>query len=249
MTSLPDTVWLSCSPSLIFLDRPLIKYLAGHTSIAQWEYRSQLDEASSLDTAVALLHGYLQPLAHPVHLIGHGLSGVLGLLYAQRYPTWVRSLTLLSVSPQPATTWHTHYYVQRHLFTQSREWVVGQMMRSLFGQPICLPIQHLYQRLINDLEQSPCSHSLYRLTTIPAGGIDAPLLVCGSRTDAIVSPSSLYEWRHWFKPQDHLWQCEAGHHFFHYFYPKMTGEQILQFWQAQSYGSTIEHGVLRSIPQ
>ncbi|XGV95366.1 MAG: alpha/beta fold hydrolase [Leptolyngbya sp. BL-A-14] len=230
--SLPiDVLWLNASPGLKHFDQPLLQVLAPHLTVAQWEYKQSQDEASSLDQAVALLHHYLNDLQRPVHLVGHGISGVLGLLYARRYPEWVRSLSLLAVAAQPAVTWQAHYYVQRQLIVCSRQQLLACTARSLFGHQFSHAAKALVASLSRDLEEAPSPHSLFRLATLPKGGITMPLLVCGSKDDPVVHPPTLQEWLVYFKADDTLWQCPDGHHFFHYFQPQLVSEQLLRFWR------------------
>jgi pimeloyl-ACP methyl ester carboxylesterase len=200
----------------------------------QWQYCQGPDEGSSLSNAVQLLHDYLEQANQPIHLMGHGISGVIGLLYARLYPDRVRSLTLLSVAEQPAMTWQTHYYVQRHLMSCSRQQVLAFMVRNLFGAELPYDIKTLMRALDRDLAEAPCFHSLFSVVDLPKGGILAPLMVCGSQTDSIVHPPAFLEWRHWLKPTDRLWECPTGGHFFHYFQPHQVAEQVLQFWQFKS---------------
>ena len=68
MSKLPDSLWLSTSPSLQCFDRLLLGCLAKDISIARWEYYQTEDEACSLNIAGELLHDYLQALDRPVHL-------------------------------------------------------------------------------------------------------------------------------------------------------------------------------------
>lgn len=227
-------LWISASPSLKHFDQPLLRHLAGQTNLARWEYCQTLDEGSSVWTAIALLHQHLQHQDEPIHLIGHGISGIVALLYSRQYPERVRSLTLLSVSAQPAVTWQAHYYVQRQLLPCSQTQVLGQMIVSLFGRKLPYSMKEILSALRLDLESSPSLHSLFKLNRLPQGGVSMPLLVCGSKTDPIVDPSALADWTAWFKPEDRLWQCLDGHHFFHYFHPQLVGDQILDFWQSQS---------------
>lgn len=109
MSDFFDVLWLTTSPSLKYFDRPLIRYIAEHINIAQWEYIQSLDEGSTIDKAVELLYVYLKQRDSPIHLIGHGISGVVGLIFARRYPQLAKSLTLLAVGAKPAMTWHSHY--------------------------------------------------------------------------------------------------------------------------------------------
>ncbi|MBE9197559.1 MULTISPECIES: alpha/beta hydrolase [unclassified Nodularia (in: cyanobacteria)] len=230
MSDLFDVLWLNASPTLKRFDQPLLQHLSGYMRIAQWEYQQSRDEASSIDQAVLLLHDFLDSYPDAVHLGGHGISGAIALTYARRYPEKVRSLTLLAVGSQPANTWHAHYYFQRQLFSISREQVLANSVRSLFGKQPCHTAKKLMTALDKDLERSPSPHSLFKLVYLPKGGVSMPMLVCGSKTDSVVNPPALDDWRNWFKPEDRLWRSSQGYHFFHYFHPQEVGEQILNFW-------------------
>ncbi len=227
-----QVLWLNASPSLKHFDMPLLRYLSQHIPVFCWEYSQTQDEACSLDQAVVLLHDYLKFRNAPVHLAGHGMGGVVGLMYARRYPRRVCSLTLLAVAAQPATTWHTHYYVQRQLLPCSRQQVLAQMVRSLFGSQFSYPVRDLVAALSRDLEETPALHSLFKLVSLTKGGVSAPLMICGSESDPVVSPLGLYEWHQWLKPGDRLIEFADGHHFFHTFYPEQVGAELLEFWQA-----------------
>jgi pimeloyl-ACP methyl ester carboxylesterase len=228
-----DVLWINASPSLQRFDQPLLKYLSDFVTIAQWEYYQTLDEASSIDQAVDMLSEFLEQCSEPVHLAGHGVSGAIALTLARRYPRKVRSLTLLAVATQPANTWHAHYYVQRQLFAISREQVLASNVRSLFGNQPPHTTKKLLAVLDKDLEQSPSPHSLFKLVNLPKSGVSMPMMVCGCKTDPIVNSSILQDWLNWFKPEDTLWECPQGYHFFHYFYPQLVAEQMLSFWQRQ----------------
>ena len=230
----PDAIWVSASDGIRAFDRPVVEYLSQNLTIAQWQYKQTLDEASSSSGAVERLHHYLTTLEHPVHLVGHGMSGVIALLYAREYPERVKSLSLLSVAAQPAVTWHTHYYVQRQLLPCSREQLLAQTVRTLFGARLPLQIQAFVKALDRDLETSPTFHSLYQLAKLPKGGTSMPLLVCAADNDAIVDWQCHAQWSHWLKPGDRLWRCPQGRHFFHFFYPEQVGNQLCQFWQSVS---------------
>lgn len=227
-----DALWLVTSPSFKQFDNRLLRFLAKNVSIAAWEYCQDLDEGSSSDEAVELLHNYLQFQTYPLHLVGHGTSGIVGLMYARRYPDNVRSLTLLSVGAQVAANWQAHYYVQRSLFSCSRNQLLKQMARSLLATDDRRQISALVKALEIDLNCAPSPHSLFKLASLPPGGVTMPLMACGSQTDPIVDPLSILGWREWMKEGDRLWLCPEGRHFFHNVYPHLTGEQILKFWQS-----------------
>ncbi|RCJ21969.1 hypothetical protein A6770_04895 [Nostoc minutum NIES-26] len=231
MSELFDVIWLNASPILTRFDRPLLQYLSKCMKVAQWEYHQTKDEASSIDIAVELLYEFLEEYPHSLHLAGHGMGGAIALTFARRYPKKVRSLTLLAVAAQPANNWHAHYYVQRQLFSISREQVLAHSVRSLFGKQPPHTTKKLMAVLDKDLEQSPSPHSLFRLVNLPKSGVSMPMMVCGSKSDPVVNSLALQDWQNWFKPEDRLWECPKGHHFFHYYYPQQVGEQIISFWQ------------------
>lgn len=87
-------VWINANPIFKYFDGRIIRYLSKQVPIAYWEYGQTLDEASSLEIALTLLHDYLKSKSQPINLIGHGTGGLLGLLYARKFPHRVKSLTL-----------------------------------------------------------------------------------------------------------------------------------------------------------
>jgi pimeloyl-ACP methyl ester carboxylesterase len=238
-----DALWLNTSPSLHYLNQPLLKYLAQSVVIANWEYQQTQDEACSLQIAVTLLHDYLKHRDRPIHLIGHGMSGVASLIYARQFPARVRSLTLLSVASQPAITWHAHYYVQRQLFACSRRRLLTHTIFNLFGNTVPQPEDRLLKALNCDLDRSLGLHSLFKIAQLPHGGVSMPLLICGGETDSIVCPPDIETWHHWLKPEDALWQCPDGRHFFHYFHPQLVGDRILEFWRSALINRSIQHQI------
>jgi pimeloyl-ACP methyl ester carboxylesterase len=233
MSHLPDALWLNVSPDLQRFDRPLLKHLSKHISIAQWEYCQTLDEPLSLEIALVLLHDYLKHCDHPLHLLGHSTGGLLGLLYARRYPNRVRSLTLLSVGVHPAVDWQAHYYAQLQFLPCSRETLLTQMVYNLFGHQSCATTRELINILECDLSRSLSPHTLYQRVSFFPGGVPTSLLVCGSQDDVIIDSGLLQGWQPWLKANDRCWQCSRGGYFFHYFHPQQVSEQIVVFWNLQ----------------
>ncbi len=231
MSKLIQNLWISANPSLTRFDSRLIRCLSQKHLVARWEYHQNQDEPSSLQVALTLLADYLKSLPYSVNLIGHSTGGLIGLLYARKYPEKVRSLTLLGVGDHPAVDWQLHYYALRALLPCSQRMVLAQMVQRLFGHQNQHYTKGLIEILQQDLKTSPSPHSLFRNIKIPAGGVKAPLMVCGSQNDTIVDPNSLKRWYGYFKEEDILWECPQGHHFFHYFYPQEVSRQILRFWE------------------
>jgi pimeloyl-ACP methyl ester carboxylesterase len=240
-----NILWLNANPSFQRFDRLLLRYLAQQMPVAHWEYIQNPDEPSSLEIATVLLHDYLKTCREPVHLLGHGTGGLLGLLYARQHPQRVKSLTLLAVGARPAVDWQAHYYAMSHLLPCSRQTILAKMVHNMFGFQERGSTQGLIELLEKDLNASPSPHSLYRLAAIAQGGVSVPLFVCGSKDDLIVDPNMLQEWKPWMKEGDRLWECPHGHHFFHYFHPQLVGRQILKFWQSLSVSQTTQTSVIQ----
>jgi pimeloyl-ACP methyl ester carboxylesterase len=233
MSRLPDALCLNVSPYLQHFDRPLQHYLAQKVSIAQWEYCQTIDEPCSLDAALVLLHDYLKQRSRPIHLLGHGVSGLLALLYAQRYPERVRSLTLLAVGAYPAVDWQAHYYAQRNLLPCSRPVLLTRMVEMLFGYSSKPMTRAMVKILEQDLDHSLSPHSLAKQVQLPPIQVSSPLLVCGSVDDTVIDPQQLRSWQPYLShEQSRLWVCPGGRYFFHYFYPHQVGEEILEFWRS-----------------
>ncbi|MBE9075901.1 alpha/beta hydrolase [Romeria aff. gracilis LEGE 07310] len=229
MADSPDTLWLSASPYLKCLDRPLLQELCRRSKVYRWDYFQSMDEPCCLETALTLLHDYLSQTERPMHLVGHGISGVIGLLYARRYPERVSSLALLSVAGLPAVTWQAHYYQLRQILPCSRTVLLAHMVRLLFGvQPLAIA-KHLTRLLEKELDAGLSLHSLYQRGQIAPGGVSVPLLVCCGQQDIIVAEEMRDRWRQWLKAEDRLWQCKNGQYFFHQRYAKAVGCEITMF--------------------
>ncbi|NJM96430.1 MAG: alpha/beta hydrolase [Phormidesmis sp. RL_2_1] len=237
-----DVLWLSISPSLKCFDQRLLATLTQCAPIRRWDYCQTLDEPCSLEAVVAALHEYLCQATTPprkVHLLGHGVSGVVALMYTRQHPENVASLTLLSVGALPAVNWQAHYYALRRLLPCSREMVLAQMTRLLFGQQPCRLTKAIAQLLSQDLDNHLTLHSLAHHTKISPGGVEVPLLVCSGEFDAIVSFQQQQAWYDWMKPGDRLWVCPQGHHFFQFHHFEAVADAIAQHWQTLSTGSQI----------
>ena len=232
MSKSPEALWLNVSPSFQEFDRPLLQNLSKQVSIARWEYYQTQDEPTSVEAALVLLHDYLQQFDRPIHLLGHSTSGLLGLLYARQYPERVKSLTLLSVGVYPAVDWQAHYYIQLQLLPCSRETILRQMVYNLFGNQRVPIVQNLVKILDRDLLTSLSPHSLFQRICLEPAYVFTPLLVCGSEDDIIVDLPQFRGWEYWLKEGDCLWHCPTGRYFFHYFYPKLVTEKIVDFWSS-----------------
>ena len=193
------------------------------------------DEPCLLDIAVTLLHDYLKSINRPIHLIGHSTSGLVGLIYARKYPERVKSLTLLSVGVYPTVDWQAHYYVHRHLLPCSRETILRNMVKSLFGEQGRKVTQNLVKILERDLDLSPSPHSLLKRQSMVPREVSVPLMICGSCDDTIIDPNLIQGWQPFLKSEDRIWECPEGGYFFHHFSPLNVAQPLLEFWQENSF--------------
>jgi hypothetical protein len=226
----PDALWLNVSPGLYRLDSKLLGCLAQHCEISHWAYRQTPDEAGALEVALTLLHDCVKRQSRPIHLMGHGISGLLGLLYARKHPARVQSLTLLSVGVNPMVDWQAHYYAQLEKLPCSRRHILTQMAYTLFGYQAEPVVRSWVKLLEEDLTHSPSPHSLLKRVSLFPGGVPVPLLVCGGQEDAIIDSTQIQGWQPWLKPGDRIWHCAGGRHFFHAAFPQQVASQILSFW-------------------
>ncbi len=246
-SSQPQVVGICTSQSLRRFDLPLLRSLSRQYAIAQWEYCQNPDEPIDLNLAIAALHEYLQTQG-AVHLVGHGIAGLVSWLYARQYPEQVRSLTLLSVGVNLATSWHSHYYEQRQLLSCSRETMLMRNAFYLFGYRDKEMLHWLANLLQQDLDNSLIPHSLYAPTYIAPTTISVPMLVCGASDDYVIGggENAYHKWKSHLKESDRLWLSEQGKHFFHYFQWQPLSKQIRSFWNSlelTNHATSIKHKV------
>lgn len=230
-THCPDALWLNLSPSWQRLDGKLLANLARDCSIAHWAYRQGPDEPACLEVVLNLLHDYMEGCDRPPHLIGHGIAGLVALLYSRRHPERVRSLTLLAVGVNPMVDWQAHYYAQLERLPWSRRQVLQRMACRLFGHQAQPLVEGWAKLLEQDLWHSPSPHCLARRPHLAPSQVPVPLLVCGGDQDPVVDRDQLEGWRPWLKAEDRLWHCPGGRHFFQASHPQALGREILGFWQ------------------
>lgn len=246
MSQEPIAVWLTPNPVFHSFHSPLLRYLSSYGSIAHWEYLQSQDEGSCLENPLHSLEEYFKTLLKPVHLIGHGLGGWLGLCYARQYPEQVKSLTLLGVGVNYTWDWQAYYY---SLFKQLRcpkSIILEQMVYSLFGEQNIGQTRYLLEVLRRDLLCSPSPHSLYEQVSGEEGEVDVPLFVCGSENDSVVPPTAILGWKKYIHLNQNIWLIPSGYHCFHYFYPHCVGQKIIAFWRSDQIIDREHHFLLQN---
>jgi pimeloyl-ACP methyl ester carboxylesterase len=223
-------LWVSVSPSLKFFDLPLLQKLMKTRSIARWEYTQSLDEASSLEGAVTMLVTYLKSCDRPIHLAGHGLSGVVAMMAAARCPENVRSLALLGTSVLPGLTWQAHYYLQRLSTPCSQTRILANCARSLWGSASPHSVRSLISLLEKDLLLSPSPHSLFQVAKLDSIQVTVPKWICRGENDFVISPMVFQRWNDQLRTGDRVCAVPEGSHFFHTVCPDWVAAELVQFW-------------------
>jgi pimeloyl-ACP methyl ester carboxylesterase len=231
MTDRARFLWISASPSLKYFHRRLLKNLSQVIKIKCWEFHQTVDESSSIDEAVELLHVHLRDSPTPVHLIGHGMGGTIALMYARAYPSEVASLTLLSVAVRPGINWHSYYYDRLLSSSESRKAILKSISNDLFPDRSARHVCDLVDRLERDLVESPSNHSLFQSQILPSGGVEMPLMICASQSDPVIKLAASYGWTNYFKPADKIRHISTGGHFFHHTHSDLVSYHIQNFWQ------------------
>ena len=261
----PNVLWISVSAHLRCFDQRLLSRLAGKATVRRWEYYQSLDEPCCVQSIVDMLYAYVSDRArlesqlkdsvgheaYKLHLVGHGVSGIVALLYAQQHPEHVASLTLLSIAANPAVNWQAHYYALRNLLPCSREMVLAQMTRLLFGPQSIRLTKALSQLLASDLDSAPTLHSLAHHTQILPGQVSVPLLICNGEFDAVVGSHNDVQWQKWrvCSTSDdgandtdlQLWRCPEGNHFFHFYHAAAVATALEKHWKTVMQQSKRSH--------
>ncbi len=225
-------LWISTSSSLQCFHRRILGVLDQEFPLKYWEYSQTPDEPGSLAIALGLLHDFIKTSDQPLHIIGHGLGGVLALNYARCYPGRVASVVLISVAAQPAITWQTYYYQQLSKIHCRRDVVLQLVAGWISGISCPRYIQHLADRLDRDLLEAPSDTSLLKKDAVFCqGSILQPLLVCGAIDDPVLMGNIFSEWQHYLKPGDQFWHQPTGGHFFHHQYAEAVGQKVRDFWR------------------
>ena len=235
MPHTPQALWINVNPSLNQFDQRLCRLLSRQFDIQCWSYQQTADDPCCIETVLSLLDKFLCDQTEPIHIIGHGISGIIALLYTRRQPSRVKSLTLLSVGENPSLSWHSHYYSMRNCLPCNRQEVLHQMAKMLFGSQTRNKTEALIQRLIKSLDTELSPHSLAHFHDFFPGGVKVPLLVCNGACDTVVDPKAHRSWQYWLGSCDRLWRCYQGRHFFHYTHPHETQRIITDFWQEMTF--------------
>ena len=83
-------LWIDLQPSLYCLFKRTAQTLGQNFKVKRWAFEHDLDESCDVEVVHSLLRQTIENCSSPVHLVGHGISGTIAYLYAQKYPKNIR---------------------------------------------------------------------------------------------------------------------------------------------------------------
>lgn len=227
-----EAVWLNPGFTGSGVHRRFTEVLRQGYPLREWILDDRSGLCGDLESVFAQLQADLGPGGDSIHLIGHGMGGILAWRVARRLPGRVRSVTMLGVGPIPAINWQTYWMMMRHRSLCSGGQVMAHLVRLLVG-PQRLPqardwMRLLEQELATSLPPIAFLHSTPLAQDHP---LSMPVLIGGGAEDLLVSSAQMGRWRAYLKPQDRAWICPGGPHFFHITAPQRVSDQVVRFWQ------------------
>ena len=225
-------LWIDLQPTLYCLNKRVAQLLSRAFVVQRWSFQHDLDESCSVSTVHDLLRQTLESSSEPFHLVGHGISGTVACLFAEKYPDLVKSLTLMSVDTLSANHWSSHYLEMRSQLPSSRQALLSHLSSLLFSSTNsravevfpcllakCLDSEFIQGSIINQQQIS-------NLNTPPM-----PSLVLNGEYDFVVDNNSHDRWSETLKSGDRYVCLKKGRHFFQFDQSQMVADLITSFIQ------------------
>lgn len=225
-----EILWIDLQPTLHCLNKRVAQLLSQTAHVRRWSFQHDLDESCSIETIHQLLYETLEASLEPVHLIGHGISGTISCLFAEKYPDLVKSLTLLSVDTLSSNHWSSHYLQMRSRLPCARKSILIHLSSMLFPQ-ISPQASHAFPSLLvkcldsEFIQGSILGHA--PLDNLCVSGV--PTLVLNGSDDFVVDSNSEIRWSQILKPGDRYHSVHHGRHFFQFDQASKTAQAITDF--------------------
>ena len=124
-------LWIDLQPSLYCLLKRTTQSLGQHFEVQRWSFEHDLDESCDVEVVHNLMRHTIENSSHPVHLVGHGISGTIAYLFAEKYPNNISSVSVLSVDTHSSNQWTSHYQSMRSQLPCSRFHILSHLSRLL----------------------------------------------------------------------------------------------------------------------
>ena len=225
-------LWIDLQPTLHCLNKRVAQLLSRSFVVQRWSFQHDLDESCSVTTVHDLLRQTLQSCPEPMHLVGHGISGTIACLFAEKYPGLVKSLTLLSVDTLSANHWSSHYLDMRSHLPSSRQAILSHLSSLLFSNHNSRAVEVFPCLLAKCLDTEFTQGSIVNQQPISNLNIpEVPTFVLNGECDFVVDTNSRARWSRTLKSGDRFVCMQKGRHFFHFDQSQQVAQLITAFIQ------------------
>lgn len=223
-------LWIDLQPSLYCLFKRTAQSLGQQFEVKRWSFEHDLDESCDIEIVHSLLKQTISNYSDPVHLVGHGISGTIAYLYAQKYPEYILSASVLSVDTHSMNQWTSHYHRMRSQLPCSRYHILSHLS-SLIVNNDTEQVRNIVTRLLarcldNDFVYGSIIKS-QRIENVNKANV--PILVINGEKDFVVDEQSYDRWKHYLKPGDCYRKIANGRHFFPFTEWSQTSNMIETF--------------------
>ncbi|WP_114994346.1 alpha/beta fold hydrolase [Synechococcus sp. UW179A] len=225
-------LWIDLQPTLHCLNKRVAQLLSRSFAVQRWSFQHDLDESCSVQTVLELLRQTLVASSEPMHLVGHGISGTVACLFAEKYPDLVKSLTLLSVDTLSANHWSSHYLDMRSQLPTSRQAILSHLSSLLFSSNNSRSTEIVPCLLAKCLDTEFIQGSIVNQQTIKnLQTPEVPTLVLNGEFDFVVDINSHDRWSETLKSGDRYVCMKNGRHFFQFNQAQHAADLITAFIQ------------------
>ena len=228
--STSQILWIDLQPSLYCLFKRTAQSLGQHFEVKRWSFEHDLDESCDVEVVHRLMRHTIENSSHPVHLVGHGISGTIAYLFAEKYPNNISSVSVLSVDTHSTNQWTSHYQSMRSQLPCSRFHILSHLSRLLVDRKTDQVGQIMTRLLAKCLDNDFVYGSVFKSQTITnLKKAEVPILVINGEKDFVVDEQSHDRWRHYLKPGDCYQKVANGRHFFPFTEWSQTAKMIESF--------------------
>ena len=225
-------LWIDLQPTLHCLNQRVAQSLSRTFVVQRWSFQHDLDESCTVGTIHELLRQTLQASSERYHLIGHGLSGTIAGLFAEKYPTLVKSLTLISVDTLSANHWSSHYLGLRSQLPSSRQSILRHLSSSLFNTDSSRTVEALSCLLAKCLDTEFNQGSIINSQYVDNLSLSVvPTFVLNGEHDFVIDINARDRWSKTLKSGDRYVCMKSGRHFFHFDQSQQVADLITAFLQ------------------
>ncbi|WP_231857166.1 alpha/beta fold hydrolase [Synechococcus sp. MIT S9509] len=225
-------LWIDLQPTLHCLNKRVAQLLSRSFAVQRWSFQHDLDESCSVTTVLDLLRQTLVASSEPMHLVGHGISGTVACLFAEKYPSLVKSLTLLSVDTLSVNHWSSHYLDLRSQLPTSRQAILSHLSSLLFSSNNARTGEILPCLLAKCLDTEFIQGSIVnQQTTKNLHAPEVPTFVLNGEFDFVVDSNAHDRWSETLKSGDRYVCMKKGRHFFQFDQAQQVADLIIAFIQ------------------